>query len=709
MKKVFTLSVILLFTGWHVLMSQTATLAAKWPGYNAATETFPLAASALSGDISSGTHDYYLITPHDDGRAVWYSSYEEPTISLSTTHYLSYTITTTLPFIHFDRFVYNALATLNSDIKLQLRWSVDNFQSSLGNFSYAGTNYTLCSRDLSGLGAIPGGTIEFRVYIYNGSGRVYVPAGTGYPSWDGTPASHGAEYASASIWYIITPPDPPVASAATDISATGFTANWFPAEAALKYYLDIATDDLFANLVTGFDNKDMGTDTTIVVSGLDAGTDYYYRVRAENLGGASGNSATVMVTTLKNDQTITFDPLAVVTYGDADFDPGATSSSGLAVTYTSSDPLVATIESNQVHLIGVGTVTISADQAGDATYNAAPQVSHELTVNPKALTVTDAVAENKVYDGTTDATISGATLSGVVGTDDVTLTNATSGTFALMDVGIGISVTTAMDLGGAAAGNYTLTQPILTADITAKDLTVTDAVAENKVYDGTTDATISGATLSGVVGTDDVTLTNATSGTFTSADAGTGISMTTAMDLEGAASGNYTLIQPALTADITARPLEITPDAEQSKLEGEDDPVFTYSVTSGSLVSGDAFSGSLSRVAGESPDFYAIEMGTLTAGMNYTLTLVAVDFEIKPTVGIDGQFITETRVYPNPADEHLTLEGYGFTKITIYSIIGSPVLSTELYGQMLDISELPKGVYFIVTPDKQIRNRFIKQ
>ena len=75
--------------------------------------------------------------------------------------------------------------------------------------------------------------------------------------------------------------------------------------------------------------------------------------------------------------------------------------------------------------------------------------------------------------------------------------------------------------------------------------------------------------------------------------------------------------------DVAKRPITVTADAK-SKTYGDTDPALNYSVTSGSLVSGDGLSGSLTRAAGEtvaaSP--YAIQRGTLTAGGNYDLTFV---------------------------------------------------------------------------------------
>ncbi len=69
---------------------------------------------------------------------------------------------------------------------------------------------------------------------------------------------------------------------------------------------------------------------------------------------------------------------------------------------------------------------------------------------------------------------------------------AYNATFDTKNVGTAKPVTvTGVTLSGADAGNYTVAQPAgLTADITALELTVAGATADNKVYDGTTDATV---------------------------------------------------------------------------------------------------------------------------------------------------------------------------------------------------------------------------
>jgi hypothetical protein len=80
----------------------------------------------------------------------------------------------------------------------------------------------------------------------------------------------------------------------------------------------------------------------------------------------------------KVNQTITFDPLADKKSSDAPFTLTASASSALTVTFTAAGP--CTVQSNIVTLTGAGTCTITARQAGNANYNAAPDVPRSFAI-----------------------------------------------------------------------------------------------------------------------------------------------------------------------------------------------------------------------------------------------------------------------------------------------------------------------------------------
>jgi len=73
-----------------------------------------------------------------------------------------------------------------------------------------------------------------------------------------------------------------VPAAATNLTGTGFTANWTaPAVGTVtSYILDVSTSSTFGSFVTGYQGLDCGTNLSQAVSGLTAGSTYYYRVRA---------------------------------------------------------------------------------------------------------------------------------------------------------------------------------------------------------------------------------------------------------------------------------------------------------------------------------------------------------------------------------------------------------------------------------------------
>jgi len=91
-------------------------------------------------------------------------------------------------------------------------------------------------------------------------------------------------------------------------------------------------------------------------------------------------------------QTITFAALPNKLDTDGTFTLTATASSGLPVTYTSSNPAVARIiNGNQVEILKAGVINITASQAGNADYQAATNVVQSFTVienPPPVITIT---------------------------------------------------------------------------------------------------------------------------------------------------------------------------------------------------------------------------------------------------------------------------------------------------------------------------------
>jgi len=102
-------------------------------------------------------------------------------------------------------------------------------------------------------------------------------------------------------------------------------------------------------------------------------------------------------------QSITFPAIPAKVTGIADFSAGATASSGLAVSLTSSNTDVATIVNGNIHIVGVGTSIITASQAGNASFDPADNVTQTLTVTAPVITniaLNKPATTSSIYIGT---------------------------------------------------------------------------------------------------------------------------------------------------------------------------------------------------------------------------------------------------------------------------------------------------------------------
>jgi hypothetical protein len=109
---------------------------------------------------------------------------------------------------------------------------------------------------------------------------------------------------------------------------------------------------------------------------------------------------------------------------------------------------------------GVGIAVTASDSLGGASagdYLLVDPTGLSGTITPAALTVNGTLVGNKVYDGTTAASLTGGSLIGLVAGDTVTLNQ--SGLFASANVGSNIAVTATDSLSGASAGDYSIVEP----------------------------------------------------------------------------------------------------------------------------------------------------------------------------------------------------------------------------------------------------------
>ncbi|MBD0255972.1 MAG: T9SS type A sorting domain-containing protein, partial [Cytophagales bacterium] len=349
------------------------------------------------------------------------------------------------------------------------------------------------------------------------------------------------------------------------------------------------------------------TVTGITVTGIDA-NNYNFSTTASTT--ANITARTLVITAAAQNKVYDGSRTAQVTLSDNRV-------SGNVLTIAFSSALFDSKNAGTGKTVTVSGITVTGADA--ANYNlAATTASTTANITARTLVIT-ATAQHKVYDGNATAQVS-LTDNRVSG--DVLTVNFTSAAFANKNVGTGKTVTVSgISLSGTDAGNYTVNATATaTANITVRPLTVT-ATAQHKVYDGNATAQVS-LTDNRVSG-DALTVTFA-SATFADRNVGTGKTVTVSgITVTGADAGNYSLTAATVTATANINPLTITvtPVTPAGRQYSDPDPAFTY-MFSPALVDGDAFSGSLSRVAGEAPGTYAITQGSLSLSSNYTLNFV---------------------------------------------------------------------------------------
>ncbi len=235
------------------------------------------------------------------------------------------------------------------------------------------------------------------------------------------------------------------------------------------------------------------------------------------------------------------------TYGDEDFVLRATADAKAGrgtIRWTADESIVGLSEGKD------GSVTVSIKKKGSTRIKAEFESethagSAELTLNisEKEVTVTNALAADKVYDAKTNAKISDmGSVNGALPGDDV---KVASGKASYEDKNVGTKKVTfsGFTLGGKDAGNYKLaSQPeAVTARITPKTVKIS-VTAKNRSYrSGDTKVELNAGTPTGIISGDDVSVSmKGMYGRMEDADAGTDKSVRVeGIELSGKDAGNY--------------------------------------------------------------------------------------------------------------------------------------------------------------------------
>jgi len=284
-------------------------------------------------------------------------------------------------------------------------------------------------------------------------------------------------------------------------------------------------------------------------------------------------------------------------------------------------------------------------------------------ITRRLISVSGLAPVDRFYDGSVNVDLEGEPVGTLYGEpetpafvegDDIAFEGTRTGTMADKIAGSGKTVTPdaplagAEGLTGADADNYRIREIQLVDTVSIWKVPVTVAgLSANKVFDDTFDAPIdtSSAALVGFVPGDDVTVVDPVNmGTFASKDYGNNIPVTpdpvllAAMTLGGADAGNYEIdfagefggLAAALLGNIGSAVVDIYPDAGQTKIFGQEDPVFTFTTDPPSAQA--SLVGNLQRVPGEDVGLYNFDITDLSdPNLNYVPQLIGAEqFEITP-------------------------------------------------------------------------------
>jgi predicted outer membrane repeat protein len=213
--------------------------------------------------------------------------------------------------------------------------------------------------------------------------------------------------------------------------------------------------------------------------------------------------------------------------------------------------------------------------------------SSQLTVNREALTIT-AVANTKVYDGTTIAAALPTITSGSLATGD---TDNFTESYSTKNAGTGLTLTPSGSVDNGKSKNYTITfVSVSTGVITPAPLTIT-ATSDTKVYDGTT-ASSQTPTDSGLISAAGDTVTGLTEAFASKNVLGTDGSTLTVTGYtvnDGDGGKDYTVTTQDASGTITPAALTITATGDAKVYDGT--TTSSQTPTYGTLYGGDTVTG----------------------------------------------------------------------------------------------------------------------
>jgi len=354
-----------------------------------------------------------------------------------------------------------------------------------------------------------------------------------------------------------------------------------------------------ATLAEAYATKDAGAGLTLIPTAIISNaSDYSVTLASANTGTITAEAITITAAANSKTYDSTTGAAATPTVTSGMLYDGAT----LGETYASKDA------GTNLTLIPTATIT----NAGD--YSVTLASANTGTISAEAITIT-AAANAKTYDSTTSASATPTVTTGTL-YDSATLAEA----YATKDAGAGLTLTPTATI--TNANDYAVTLASANTGVISPEAITITAASNSKTYDSTTSASATPTVTSG-------TLYDAGSSalaeTYTTGNAGTGLTLVPTASIPDAT--NYTVtLASANTGSITPEAITITAAANSKTYDSTTSASAAPTVTSGTLY--DASGSTLSEsytTANAGAGLTLAPTASIPDASNYTVTLASAN------------------------------------------------------------------------------------
>ncbi|WP_296618756.1 T9SS type A sorting domain-containing protein [Marivirga sp.] len=404
------------------------------------------------------------------------------------------------------------------------------------------------------------------------------------------------------------------------------------------------------------------------------------------------------ITKGRSSQTISFTDLPEKFVNDEAFELSATASSGLAISYSSSNLDVATISGSTLTIIGAGQTTITASQDGNADYLAAPTVQKVLTVNKLDQTISiTSIADKFITDP--DFDVEATASSGLALTYEISGPATINGTTISLEGTVGTVTITANQAGNEQYNAATASESFQVTEDPCIGFSITEVLTSDVSCAGESDGLIE-VIITGGIPPFTYSLNESSqveSNIWEGLSAGEYI--ITVTDSIGCTLSDTVLIGSPNVLEISA---EVT---NSTSLDGNGAIELTVSGGMG------AYSYLWSNGANTSM-IDGLEIGVYTVIVtDENGCSKEQSFELGGVTSNDNAQENEFKVYPNPAHSEISLIHNGKSdRLKIYNARGKIIKDLKVEGEStkIDLSNWSPGLYFIRLNKVGLTQKFVK-